>query len=82
MNGRANKGASKRVRGEPEKRMQKQKMVYTSSPAVRFTYTKMAPPSSPRLSWTRRQESAPAPEERREAARVPREAEATRAWRT
>ena len=42
----------------------------------------MAPTSSPRLSWTRRQESAPAPAERREAARVPQEAAATRARRT
>ena len=39
------------------------------------------PTSSPRLSWTRRQESAPAPAERREAARVPKEAEAARARR-
>ena len=28
----------------PEERMQKQRMVYISSPAVRITYTKMAPP--------------------------------------
>ena len=65
----------------PEERMQKQRKDNISSPAVRDNI-KMAPTSSPRLSWTRRQVSAPAPAERREAARVPQEAAATRARRT
>ena len=60
--------------------MQKQRKDYISSPTVRDKI-QMAPTSSPRLSWTRRQVSAPAPAERREAARVPQEAEATRARR-
>ena len=54
----------------PEERMQMQRMDDISSPAVRIHYTKRPHVFTLRLSWTRRQESAPAPEERREAARV------------
>ena len=46
------------------------------------TTSRGRPTSSPRLSWTRRRVSAPAPEERREAARVPLEAESPRARRS
>ena len=60
----------------PEERMQMQRMDDISSPAVRIHYTERPHVFTLRLSWTRRQVSAPAPEERRAADRVPEEAEA------
>ena len=60
----------------PEERMQMQRMDDISSPAVRIHYTERPHVFTLRLSWTRRHVSAPAPEERRAADRVPEEAEA------